>query len=794
MPTFFGGSVVTGITIGGGSVSIPGTIVPDRWVVYVRGGIPSLSFSVRGGPLPTSLPDPYLNAEIQLKISGTLYYKGDVLSVGYAMDGRLGWVRKYQSLGIRNRGDYFPHTDSNNGSDTSAYNLQADNQAPDYLASRAGRNTGQILTDVLTMVGNATAANGYGLGAYTSLGPPTLPAATVSDLAAMTIIPQAPVYFGGERYLSAIDSFVSTYAPNYCFWVMPDGTFRFLDLRAFTAHTLTMDAVPPTIYPSEITRDITNCFTRVLVRGTKIAEMFSFSTLGPSGQNLSEAPFAHDGLTVTGAKAVWTPLDYYNSDIPPGQAGGTAAISGAHVVTGVTVVIPGYGYTVAPAVVFQGGGGGSGATATATISGGIVTGVTITAGGSGYTVAPIVVFASPNGSGEDRGTCTCPSTTTVTLTSSNPGMSWVAGYWDQTSTGREGTIYLAYSVGTGVTTYAQRKIVTCPSLSASGACTITVDRALPITLYDSYYIRGLAKTSAAVWCNYGLPSWAGPIAAKQSTYPFAYIASGGLGITDTSGPMGIVIYPSNGLTGEIAYPIQVYPALNLVQFAYPTFVAAGNQVPVEVRALIPIYTDSNEAYAPSSSTWSGTAFTVEGVERQLTVTVSAWRDPANLTALQALASDILDSVSNTVLEGTVKLLNLDTTYLSMGTAINIAGTGYTTGWESGTVPAMPVLECQVTWPIAGDLDHEMVLSCSSRKAHMDAAVFLKPDRTGLNWDFGVLDPRYADPGYPSTPARTSVAPGLDAPVAMPRAGLNPVVPFAPPSGLAPPTPFPEAGF
>ena len=293
-----------------------------------------------------------------------------------------------------------------------------------------------------------------------------------------------------------------------------------------------------------------------------------------------------------------------------------------------------------------------------------------------------------------------------------------------------------------------------------------------------------------MWTTYAVPSWAGPLMAKQSTYPFPYITSSGQGITLTSGPMGIVIYPSSGLTGEIAYPIQVNPGANTVYFSYPTYIAAGNQVPTEVRALIPIYTASNQAFAPSSSTHGGTCHTVEGISRRLTVTVSAWRDPANQTAMDNYAADLLDSVKDTVIEGTVTLLDIDPTYLAMGHAVNIAGSGYTTGWESSSIPALAVLEAQVQWQVAGGLNRTMTLRCSSRRQHLSESAFLKPDRTGMGWDYGYLDPRQVDPGYTPLPASGAgrITAGLDAPVAMPAAGLRPVEP------LPGPTPWPEAGF
>jgi hypothetical protein len=247
-------------------------------------------------------------------------------------------------------------------------------------------------------------------------------------------------------------------------------------------------------------------------------------------------------------------------------------------------------------------------------------------------------------------------------------------------------------------------------------------------------------------------AWAGVLVAKQSTYPFAYVNSNNTGITMTSGPMGIVLYPASGITLEIAYPIQVNAGTGTVFFSYPTYIAAAFQVPTEVRALVPIYVTSNQAFAPTSSTYAGTAHSVEAISRRLTVTVAAWRDPANQSAMDAFASDLLDSVKDTVVEGTVTYLGLYTPALSMGIALNVAGNGYTTGWESTAISGLPVVECQVEWPVVGDMNHITTMRCSNRRAHLSESVFLRPDRTGLGWDFGTLDPRNADPGYPGLPS------------------------------------------
>jgi len=64
------------------------------------------------------------------------------------------------------------------------------------------------------------------------------------------------------------------------------------------------------------------------------------------------------------------------------------------IVSGITNLSGGSGYTSVPSVTFT-GGGGTGATATATVTAGVVTAITIDTVGSGYTTAPTVNISPP---------------------------------------------------------------------------------------------------------------------------------------------------------------------------------------------------------------------------------------------------------------------------------------------------------------------------------------------------------------------------------------------------------------
>jgi len=74
-------------------------------------------------------------------------------------------------------------------------------------------------------------------------------------------------------------------------------------------------------------------------------------------------------------------------------AAAVATISGG-VVTAITVINGGTGYTVIPTVTIL--GVGTGATATASISGGSVSSITVTAGGTGYLSTPAVTISGGN--------------------------------------------------------------------------------------------------------------------------------------------------------------------------------------------------------------------------------------------------------------------------------------------------------------------------------------------------------------------------------------------------------------
>lgn len=630
--------------IGGVSVSLA-TYQLGKLVVFSRGSYGTLAFYQRGGALP-GLPDPFIGKEAVLTINGTVRFKGDVVAAHPEFN-QLGWTVAYQCLSLRHRGDRFPHVDAATGSQVSRFNLQPED--PLYDATRAGRSVGQVLTTVMTSTVNGAALTAHGLGNLTfGGGLYSLPTATTTDLAALSVIPPTSISFGGERFLTAVESFLSQWAPNHMLWVDPTtGAIRFLDTRTFTPATLTLGTDP--IDPTPLSRDIGSCFQRVVVQGRPIAVM---ALLKYSNGTLLE-DFGHDGLSNADAKAAWTANDW--------KLPGTAI---------------------------------------------------------------------------DTGTVTCSSTTSIQYTSTNTARTYGSGDLDWSH--RQALIQLSSTIISDYTQFWSAKVANNTALVANGTMTITPDHALPHTSFDHATLTMQAQSASVVWTRYKIANtnlW--PRVTNQSTYPAPLVNSAG-GVSYVSSPMGLVLR-SDGVTAPA--PFTYNAATGQLRFLAPTFITGNSTAPTDVWAILPVWTQPLQAVSPADvgglPQYTGTSNTVDGLTDTLYVEVDAWRDPAQGTQMLAFAADLLDSVKDAVVEGSVTYHGLYSTALAPGTAISVAGADYTTGWETA---ALAVVEVTVDWPIAGPTQHVTTLRCSQRKAHLSSAAFLSPDRAFI--PIGAAEPLY----------------------------------------------------
>ena len=413
--------------------------------------------------------------------------------------------------------DGVPITDSNTLSDTASYNLPPTD--PTAILARTGRTMGQCVLDVLSIPTNAAALAAVGVGQYTSTGtggagaavlggtrgwqvtsitvaspgsgytvaptvvicgpcttqavytatvsggaitafvqvnagagyltPPgvivsTLPAATITDLAALTVIPPFPVRFAGERIIQSIESGVQTCHPNHSVYVTGDnagsdviGTIRFLDQRLFSNNTVTLGGSDRRWLLPSLHRDTSDCYSQLIVRGG-----------------------LQTGSTTLALKQ-W-PGSSYTYNWPP--SGGTVACGGL---------------------------------------------VEDFAWGSYTTNAAAKAAWSPGAyaqlslqTGQDQGSCTCPSTTTVVITSQNTALTLAANQLDQTNTGQHAVVTVIADVITGVQQLFSARVIASTAMTAGGTSTLTLDQALPALTYNSYRMYALSYAGNVVWRRY----------------------------------------------------------------------------------------------------------------------------------------------------------------------------------------------------------------------------------------------------------------------------------------------------
>lgn len=636
----------TTLTVNGSAVTLSTLNSWPRVLTYRFGGYSTLEIERRGGALP-AVSDGWLGKTVVLAIGGTTYFTGDIVSREPVYT-EIGWVTSYQCTDLKARCDRVPFTDDNTLTDTAAYNLMSDD--PQSVASRQGRTVGQILSDVLTMLANSAALDARGVGGYTGMpATPTLPADTLSDLSALTVIPPAGCFVQGEKLICAIEQFLRQWAPNYVMWIAPSGGhFRFYDQRTFSDNTLTLGTDPVEV--SVPRRSVQDCFQRVVVRGQPVAERMVVSTL--DGTLAEDFGYTDVTGTVTNAaaKAAWTPAQ-----------------------------------------------------------------------------------AALDKSARSEGTASCTSTTTVDLHATDATQVWDTDDWDQTSTGHKGQIDLFYTAGSGLTMLQSRRIVANVAHTAGSTTQVTLDLPLPSTNYDKYKLYGVSNGLGMTWRRYSVVNTTiGHAMARQLTYPAPWVGANGDIAVMTSYPMGSVCWSASGTAPFEERPdwFTMDPTNSKIYFLTPTYIAAGNKVPSDVRALLAVNTGELTATYPADTAgptkvYGGTSNSVEGLTETLTVTVLQWRDSASSAGMLDYAHDLYDSVKDTVVEGTVVYHGYYGTALTPGNAISIAGNGYTTGYES---LALPIREVQLHWNLKEATKFRTVMQVSNRRSHYTAAAFLRPER------------------------------------------------------------------
>lgn len=354
-------------------------------------------------------------------------------------------------------------------------------------------------------------------------------------------------------------------------------------------------------------------------------------------------------------------------------------------------------------------------------------------------------YSQPNqwGAAVDQGTCTCPDTQHITVTSANTSLTWASNAWGQgAGEGLGYVVVTADALNGSINQFYTARIAANTALSAGGSSTFTLIDPLPVTTYTNYQLFGLGAGPNIVGRRYKASSSAVAAALQlRFPYPRPYLFAGGSAAEMVTAPMGTVMWGGSGTPPNytaVSDAITIDPDNGLVYFDKPVQVVAGGlNTPVTwpqlVQAFLPIAVGQLEAWAPSSSTYSGTLHTIEGISRTKTITVPDWRDHSNDGNMAAFAQEMLDSLSNVVVEGSLPYCGLlNQAYYTPGQAVSIAGLGYTTGWESLALPIASI-EVQFHNDESGATSYTTMINLSNRRGRLGAGNFLRPNIVGVQF-------------------------------------------------------------
>jgi hypothetical protein len=298
----------------------------------------------------------------------------------------------------------------------------------------------------------------------------------------------------------------------------------------------------------------------------------------------------------------------------------------------------------------------------------------------------------------------------------------------------------------------------------------------------------VAFDGSIVWRKYKLTNTAVAAALlNYFPYPMAVqLAAVNNAAWVTSTIQGFVQVPEVGSSGPPyvtgSANITVDPVGGFVWFDKPTaFVvnqAAGTYVdPYNVIAILAVANGSLKTVVPSPTTYSGTLYTVEGVQRTKIITVRDWSDNSNLTNMTAFATEFLDSVQDVVVEGSLPYFGMLSTYLtcgSTGQAVSITGndsvTAYTTGWES---LALPVVSVELVFNCGADgTSYQTNLQLSNRRGRYTADQFLRPNILGSQ--LGMTGDTFHGAASTFTPGAGTIAPEVGGFRPLDGGGFNPL--------------------
>ena len=679
----------------------------------------SLTFS----QISAMLPGEFRQGQwVNLTVDGTVVFIGQIVSLHPSGTNRGQISIGYRCFGLNWLINQLWIT-SPNGTGSITFNLPESD--PNYTPSMSGQTVGQILSYLYnTMLPGFNTVLNIPVAAFASM------LFSSSDLSVLTIVPPDTTIVTGRLWNSVIE-ILNQWYNTVGAWITPlgvgslttggyftqvQGTIRHENLQGggFPTTTFTLDALDGNgnaCMLDGISEDFSECYTQVVIRGEADVQGANLSLAGGGtlpNAGLTTYPSSWPGTLQygwsAGQQAAWTYNNYLN---PPGayeQGTISSMTSTTLTVTGATPT-PTYGTTTwwsslnAEVWAFFPTGGSSFFNEQRRIVSN-----TVPSGGS-YTLTVDVPFANSGYTNYTiRGQTSFQGSTTLADVWRK---FYIVPQWVANSMVQKFSHSVPWTGGVSqaiVQTTTPMANVIFPNAGNAISWPMTFQIVPFGTGFYSTQATATATVSGGVVTGY--TSLVGGSGYQPSTniavQVISNVGSGAVifGITNSSGVVTSLVIQRGGTGYSSAPTLAIGVNSGYIEFYQPICVAYCSQGqlngvglipnPTDLQVLVPYARGSLFVQAPTTG-WQGTAYTVNGIERRQYLDYPEWSDYGQASQYQLLANQKLLTVMNTVVEGSLTYFGKQSTFLLIGNALNIAGNGYTTGYEAINAPARSVV-------------------------------------------------------------------------------------------------------
>ena len=373
-------------------------------------------------------------------------------------------------------------------------------------------------------------------------------------------------------------------------------------------------------------------------------------------------------------------------------------------------------------------------------------------------------YESPRDATDSGAVTTVVGANVVRVQSTDAAKTWASNFWS----GRQAWVHLFKSAGSGLTFTESRPVTACTSLSAGGTSDLTLGYDLDnagASAYDSYRLVGTAGALGSggyervdVGRLYNVVTPGNHVEAhlvKRFPTDVAFMGYYGDSTVLTRYPKAVVV---SGSGSTFPASFKIVPSTGQIRFDEPVtkpfnsrtnLVTGGSAVtyPSDVWALLAYSRGAlTTVYPPDSGgspVYSGTAYSLFGLQRTAYVEVESWVYKGDAAKLNQYAEMLHTATKDVVWEGTLPVLGYFSAFKDYGTSLNLAGTGYSTGQESLAVPVRGFTVRTVSDGAGGVLMKTFVRCSSRRNPATGDRQYLHPTRLeqlGFKMPSGGLNP------------------------------------------------------